>query len=280
MNNFWQRTLTGIGFVIVMLAAIYFSKYSFMALFFVINLLALQEFYHNSNKGKLEIVHWGGIIASSIFYLLIVISSIVVEFSPLVFLLLFPALFVLMSFSLWQRDKQAFKSLGDVFIGLIYISVPIFLLVIYGLFYGNSTNTGYSYDSYNGVLIIVPLVLIWVNDVFAYLGGILYGKNKLAPRLSPKKTIEGFLTGIVFTIIGSFFLLHFVDDFTLFEVIIIGVVVSLSAVMGDLVESKWKRGLGIKDSGHILPGHGGMLDRFDAFLFVVPFYLFCLLLIS
>jgi len=115
------------------------------------------------------------------------------------------------------------------------------------------------------------LSIIWVNDSFAFLIGKNFGKNKLFPSVSPKKTIEGLLGGLVFSLLTGLLISKINADFSLLNWLIIAVIVSLVGTIGDLVESKFKRQANIKDSGNIMPGHGGVLDRLDSLLFVAPF---------
>jgi phosphatidate cytidylyltransferase len=128
---------------------------------------------------------------------------------------------------------------------------------------------------YNPKIIIGIFILIWTNDTFAYIVGKSLGKHKLLERISPKKTIEGFIGGLVFTMLASYLLSCFFTFFSASTWIITGIFVGLFGTIGDLIESKFKRSAGVKDSGKIMPGHGGILDRLDSVIFVVPFlYLF------
>jgi len=124
---------------------------------------------------------------------------------------------------------------------------------------------------YNPYLMISILVMIWVNDSFAFLVGKNFGKRKLFPSVSPKKTIEGFLGGLVFALIAGFIISKFNTDFTLVNWLIIAFLVGVIGTIGDLIESKFKRQAKVKDSGNIMPGHGGIFDRLDSLLFAAPF---------
>mgnify|MGYP003387074849 FL=1 len=115
------------------------------------------------------------------------------------------------------------------------------------------------------------MILIWINDSFAYLVGKNFGRRKLFESVSPKKTIEGFLGGLSFSIGTGYLISHYVQDYSTQNWIIIAMIVSVIGTIGDLVESKFKRQANIKDSGNIMPGHGGILDRLDSLLFVAPF---------
>jgi phosphatidate cytidylyltransferase len=125
---------------------------------------------------------------------------------------------------------------------------------------------------YNPKILISILILIWANDTFAYLVGKNFGRNKLFPSVSPKKTIEGFVGGLIFTGISSILLSKFyIESNILYIWIVIAVIVSIFSTLGDLIQSKFKRVAGVKDSGKIMPGHGGILDRLDSIIFVIPF---------
>jgi phosphatidate cytidylyltransferase len=129
----------------------------------------------------------------------------------------------------------------------------------------------FSRGSYEPFIIIYILILIWSNDSFAYLVGKNFGKRKLFESVSPNKTIEGFLGGILFTIVAAVVVSYYSDLFSRIHWIILSVMVSVLGTVGDLVESKFKREAKIKDSGNIMPGHGGMFDRLDSLLFIAPF---------
>lgn len=144
---------------------------------------------------------------------------------------------------------------------LFYIGIPV--LLVGNMFLLNE-------DS-RPIVVFIIILLIWTNDTFAYLSGSMLGKNKLMPSVSPKKTIEGFVGGGVFTIVVSLILYHYYNMFPMSYYIILAIIVWVIGTTGDLIESKLKRSYSIKDSGKIMPGHGGFLDRFDSFLFVLPF---------
>ncbi len=118
-------------------------------------------------------------------------------------------------------------------------------------------------------------ILVWVNDTFAYLIGKTVGKQKLFPRISPKKTVEGFLGGLFFSCVSSYFIAKFTGTLDFTTWLIMSIIISVFGTLGDLIESKYKRQANVKDSGVIMPGHGGLLDRLDSIIFAAPFiYLF------
>ncbi len=170
---------------------------------------------------------------------------------------------LLLVFELFRGSSDPFRGAGLIIFGVVYIAVPFTLLqYIYA---------GPQGDGASPNLIVGLLLLVWANDTFAYLVGSRIGKTPLLPRISPKKTWEGSLGGVVCTI-GTGALLHFVfGELSLLQWMSLAGIVAVFGSFGDLVESMLKRSVGVKDSGRIMPGHGGLLDRFDAFLFVIPF---------
>jgi phosphatidate cytidylyltransferase len=144
---------------------------------------------------------------------------------------------------------------------LLYIGIP-FMLYMY-------VQQHYLTDFFRTLFIVI--LLIWVNDTFAYFVGSRFGKHKLLPEVSPKKSIEGFVGGGVFAVLASFVLHYFYGYFDMIFYITAALIVFIIGTTGDLVESKLKRTYDLKDSGNALPGHGGFLDRFDSFLFSLPF---------
>lgn len=128
---------------------------------------------------------------------------------------------------------------------------------------------------FNPIVLLSSFILVWVNDSFAYLVGKNFGRHKLFESISPKKTIEGFLGGLFFSFITSYFIATFTETLTMVHWLILSLIISVFGTLGDLVESKFKRQSNVKDSGNIMPGHGGLLDRLDSIIFAAPFiYLF------
>jgi phosphatidate cytidylyltransferase len=162
---------------------------------------------------------------------------------------------------LFSEKEKIFTSLQKFLIGLFYIGGGcIFLTMI-----------PYRDNDFAKLLIMGIFILIWVNDSFAYLVGKTIGKNKLFPSVSPKKTWEGTIGGLVFALIAAYIMAKYETHISLTQWLILAAVIVISGSLGDLLESKFKRAAGIKDSGAILPGHGGMLDRLDSLIFAAPF---------
>ncbi len=131
------------------------------------------------------------------------------------------------------------------------------------------------YENYNPKILLGTFILVWVNDSFAYIVGKNFGKQKLFEKISPKKTVEGFLGGLFFSCIASYFIATFTGTLNFTSWLILSIIISVFGTLGDLIESKFKRQAKVKDSGVIMPGHGGLLDRLDSIIFAAPFlYLF------
>jgi phosphatidate cytidylyltransferase len=167
---------------------------------------------------------------------------------------------VFLSLELFKKGNWQIKGLAYRIIGYLYILMPLILL--------NYLNI--KAELINSKIVLVVFILVWVNDTFAYITGMLIGKHKLFERITPKKTWEGFIGGLLATIIAAWLLAPFAGAKHLLHWGIAAFFIGISAVFGDFIESFFKRKAGVKDSGNIMPGHGGILDRIDSLLFVFP----------
>ncbi len=268
MNNFWQRTLTGSLFVLTIVFCTILSEWSLFALLFVVNFLCLLEFYELVLPDKNPIEKYLGIVAGSIINLMFV-WIIRGDQTTGWYYHLIPIFLLLFIIKLFERTGREFDTLGYQILGIIYICLPLCMLADFGYF--NSLN--YSYELPMGFFI-----LQWSSDTFAYLVGRKFGKTKLFERISPKKTWEGSIGATILTMGVAFLLSRFWEDVNATDWMIIGALIVIFGTFGDLVESLLKRNLQIKDSGSLLPGHGGFLDRFDGIFLSVPAVYFYLLL--
>lgn len=189
------------------------------------------------------------------------LNYIDINFSFL-FLLVFPTIVIL---ELFRKENPSWKRIGGYLTGILYVAVPFALLNALFLMPGQV--------NYTVAIIFGLLVIIWTSDVFAYLIGSKIGKHRLFERISPKKSWEGSFGGLIFALIAAYVLSLFFKELTMIEWLIMAVIIVITGTLGDLSESFLKRQAGVKDSGNILPGHGGLLDRFDATLFATPFVL-------
>tara|TARA_B110000046_G_C13023155_1_gene412339 strand:+ start:1915 stop:2709 length:795 start_codon:yes stop_codon:yes gene_type:complete len=255
MRNLLKRSFSGIIFVLIFISAILLSKESYIVLITLCGFLSIWEFIR-----MIKLKNY----ASYIFFAFVIFLMIKRQDSYAIFLVLM--ITVLSStFLMYQLfAKKEIKFYNDrVKLGVTirYVIFSISFLVLLP-FYKNS---------FHPYLMISILSIIWVNDSFAFLVGKNFGKNKLFPSVSPKKTIEGFFGGLIFSLLTAMFISKINFDFTMLNWLVIGVIVSVIGTIGDLVESKFKRQANVKDSGNIMPGHGGILDRLDSLLFAAPF---------
>ncbi len=261
MNNLLLRSITGLLFAVVVLGSIIWDPYAQAIVFSIFMVLGLNEFYNLFKEHSVVYVskEIGIFIGIFIFSLLVGISF---QWLPIISILfIFPLFFTLILAELWRKKANPILNMSVLVFGIIYVVIPFYLTIDLNL-----RNTDYL------PLVVGMYLLIWTNDTFAYLTGRLIGKTKLFERISPKKTWEGTIGGILFTLLVGYIIGAFVNRGNEFFWIISAIIIAPCAIYGDLLESLFKRSLNIKDSGSILPGHGGILDRFDAALFAIPFF--------
>lgn len=263
MNNLVQRSITGALFAFVVLGSIIWDPYAQAIVFSVFMVLGLLEFYKMfSTHDYVEVSTEIGIFIGVFIFSLLVGYSL--QWLPIISVLfIFPLFFTLILAELWGKKEHPLINISVLVFGIIYIVLPFWLTIDLNL----------REDENNFMPLVVGMyLLIWTNDTFAYFTGRFLGKTKLFERISPKKTWEGTVGGIVFTLILGYLIGAFVNRGEEMFWMISAVIIAPCAIFGDLLESLFKRSLNIKDSGKILPGHGGILDRFDAALFAIPFF--------
>ena len=192
------------------------------------------------------------------------------------FLVLIPMMLIIMVAELYRKQEKPFDSLAHTFFSLLYTAIP-FSMFPFSAFSRTGLNSLLPHVNmiFSPGIIIGFFILIWANDTGAYLTGISFGRHRLMERISPKKTWEGFIGGIIIASLVAWFLSGWLGVVDKIHWIIISVIVSIAGTYGDLVESMLKRSIGVKDSGTIMPGHGGFLDRFDSAIISFPLvYLF------
>jgi phosphatidate cytidylyltransferase len=259
MSNLLKRSLSGIIYVLIFLSSILFSKESYIILTSLFSIICVWEFS--------KLIDFKGFIGYIFFGLTLFLMLKRPESYAVVGILGITIISSLFLIYYLLAKKEIIFSSDRAKSGLLirYVIFSMVFLVLLPIYKG----------AYNPYLMISILVMIWVNDSFAFLVGKNFGKRKLFVSVSPKKTQEGFLGGLVFALISGYVISLLNDDFSAFHWLSIAFIVSVIGTIGDLVESKFKRQANIKDSGAIMPGHGGMLDRLDSLLFAAPFvYLF------
>lgn len=255
MREILIRALSGIVYVAVIMGSILYAKESFYAIFYVIMMLCLYEF-----KKLIQLSYnWTFVVASLIF--INFIDPPLIEHKYLHSLLIV-SLFVPVIYQLFKSKITLTSSkLGHYFLALAYIALPFAMLI----------QIPFIKDQYHPEIIISVFILIWVSDTFAYLVGSKIGKTKLYEKVSPNKTIEGALGGLVAALIGGVLISLYITEIALIHWVIISFIVFGFGLLGDLIESKFKREAGVKDSSNFIPGHGGFLDRLDSIIFAAPF---------
>ena len=273
LKTFKTRTLSALVFAAVLIGSVYWNYYSFYILFFVVSIWGLVEFYQLAEKMEAIPFKNAG-IAGGVFTFLSVSMGGLHWFENHLAAKLAESLMYLVPFItglafLFSKQEKPFISLVFTLGGIFYTVIPFALLVklpVHPQSFGMEA-VALSYDYFK---VMGLILLIWANDTFAYIGGSLIGRHKMMERVSPGKTWEGTLVGVVLTVMTGFLLNlnHTYDSPFMWPVI--ALLVGAFGTIGDLTESLMKRQAGVKDSGAIMPGHGGVLDRFDSLLFVSP----------
>jgi len=282
MKNLIKRSITGIIYVALIVGAIIAGGWWFVALFSLFAILATHEFAVLCNAGS------GGenvttLVADMTGALILVVGLCSVNLgllSPHTTAVLGGTFFTLyliyltlrLVMQLYNHEHAPLANLAYSYMGQLYIALPLGLMSMY-------------YTLTDGkALLLAMFVMIWLSDTGAFLTGSLIGKHKLFPRISPGKTWEGFFGGVLFVVASSFVMKYcfpsYFESISIASLCGMGVIVAIFATWGDLVESLIKRTLGVKDSGNLLPGHGGILDRIDSLLLVIPASLIYLITIT
>ena len=264
MNNFIKRALSGVVFVGVMLAALLLNKYIFGAVMALSLVVMMKEFLKMTCGKDYWFSQILSILAGTTLFVLVYLYR-GFNFPGRLVILAFIPVFLLMVNSLYVKDKTRFDKFSNLYTAVLYIAVP-WSRLNFAVFDGCG--------AFNGVLLLSFFVIIWGSDVGAYIFGITLGQRygkKLFPSISPKKSWIGFWGGMAMAIalaVG----LHYLGmlPFDLPHCIAMSVLLNVTGVYGDLIESQWKRHYEVKDSGNIIPGHGGLLDRFDSALIAIP----------
>ena len=263
MSNFLKRSLTAFAFVVIMLIGTLIHPYAFIIVFGAILFFTLKEFYVLTEHAGFQPQKLHGQILSIFYFLICFLTANNLIPKNLVLLFMPFLLFILIGEIFRKRDNSLRNGTVTIF-GLIYITLP-FSLLNFIVLSGPPSNKFF----YPWILLGV-FFIIWVYDSAAYISGSLFGKHKIAEKISPGKSWEGFTGGTVFAIITGIINSVLFQDISMFNWIIIALLTVVFGTLGDFFESKIKRELDIKDSGKILPGHGGLLDRFDSLLFAIP----------
>ena len=262
-NKLAVRTISGVVFAVVMLACLLFNQFLFGALILFIMSVMMSEFYKMTMGDNYRFSRLLAIAGGWIAFILVFCHCAYGMHAKFICLSVVPMLVVMIN-SLYVKNKSEFGKFSFIYSGILYIALPLIL----------SNLIAFHGDVFNTLLLLCFFVIIWCSDVGAYVFGMAWGQKygkKLAPAISPKKSWIGFWGGMFFAVLASVVLnLTGVFTFPLIHCVILAILMDVAGVYGDLFESQWKRYCDVKDSGNIIPGHGGMLDRFDSALFAIP----------
>jgi len=265
------RAITGFFFIIVMLSSFLFGHYPFGIFFLLLSALCLREFYGLIKQTGLNPNTITGLINGVFIYVIFAFityqDSLVLHKLLFLLTLTISAIFVQ---ELFKKSPAPFTNIAYTLAGLVFVCLP------FTFFHGLAYIKGY----FNFHFPLAFMLMLWSNDTGAYLVGMKFGKHKLFERHSPKKTWEGFIGGVVISGGASFIIGHYFMDLHWQQWLTMAVLISCFGTIGDLIESMFKRSINVKDSGGILPGHGGLLDRFDGLLIAAPIVYTYLYLIS
>lgn len=273
LSNFWQRAITGAVFVLVLIGSILISKYSFGILFLLFTLFGVWEFYRLTKIDRiLPLRVYGTFVAGVLFIISYAYAFGYATFKIL--LVMVPFSFFVFIIELYRKkSKYPFRNIAFTLLGIIYVALPFSLLNF--IVCPELSATSYYPNTLLGYFFI-----LWSNDTGAYLFGRKFGKHKLFERVSPKKSWEGSIGGGLLSLGVAVLLGKNFTELSITSWIIITLIIVIIGSLGDLVESLFKRSINIKDSGTILPGHGGILDRFDGLLLSAPFVFAYIILIQ
>lgn len=255
MRNLLRRIFSGIVYILTFISAVLFSKESYIVLISIFGFLCVWEF-----SRMIKLKNYSSYVFFSLLLFLMLKRQESFAVTGILAITIGSSLFLM--YQLFFKKEISFSNeRSKLGVSIRYVILSMCFLVL----------LPFHEDRFHPYLMMGILSIIWINDSFAFLIGKNFGKNKLFPSVSPKKTIEGFFGGLIFSSVGALLISKFNADFSMINWLIIGFIVSSIGTIGDLVESKFKRQANIKDSGNLMPGHGGILDRLDSLLFAAPF---------
>jgi len=275
LSNFLRRTLTAVWIVVFILGGFWLHPITFFITGLVLLTGAQYEYYLIVKSNGIPVQMVNGIITGIVLY---VLSSLVAAgyIGARFLLVIFIPAFLIMTNELYRKREKPFDSLAHTFFAVIYIAFPFSLFP-----FASFSQTGMDTLIPHGDIVFSPgiiigfLLLLWANDTAAYISGVSIGRHRLMERISPKKSWEGFFGGLIITVLAAWLFSGWFGVVNTTGWIIIALIITITGTFGDLIESMLKRSMGVKDSGTVLPGHGGFLDRFDSAIVSFPLvYLF------
>ncbi len=270
MKNLIQRIITGTIYVSCVFIGLLIHPFVFFGVFLLFMSFTLYEFYDIAKQiTQTSFNTFFGIIFSATIFTLFFIDAFSYAHIPLLPILLV-LFFGFLSVELYLKDTHFFQKLAYTALGILYITIPF-----------SSVSYIVAKNSFSGELMCGFFIIIWSHDTFSYIWGVNIGKHPLVPKISPKKTIEGFIGGFLSTILIVILITRFFSyGLSPTQWIVAAIIIVVFATIGDVFESLLKRQANKKDSSHLLPGHGGFLDRFDSAIFSIPAFFAYLHVIS
>lgn len=265
MSNLFVRILTGIVFIGVVVFCISYNEYTNAGLFLIFSTIGSIEFYKILEKNELSHnIKYGAFVNVWVYTILSLVFIEIIDFYWLA--LCIPMLVLLVLLEFFVKDDIPYQNISSTLFALFYITLP----------FASLNYLSFNADIYEKIhlsnhwsLLLGYFIILWTNDSMAYATGRLFGRTKLFERVSPKKTWEGFIGGVGFAILAGYLFAYFTDSSPM-HWMIMAAIIGVFGTLGDLSESLLKRSGNVKDSGNILPGHGGVLDRFDGILLSSP----------
>jgi phosphatidate cytidylyltransferase len=264
LKDLYKRSLTGIVLVGLLYGALFAGPLTFYLFFSLLNVIGLWEFYNMVKRPEWKPQRYVGIVSGLVTITVFYLAASGQVRMELLFVLI-PVIFFVFLFELFRKTSFPIVNVGFTLFAILYISVPISMLSFMAFV---PAAGGSVYDPW---IIGAYFLLIMINDSAGYLVGVPFGKNRLFERISPKKSWEGAIGGLVFTLLTAWLISIYLSEPGTIVWLVIGLLVVIFGTFGDLVESMFKRSLNVKDSGNIFPGHGGILDRYDAIFVSAPF---------
>ncbi len=255
-KNLGLRTVAGALLGIVVVGAALLSPWALAVVAALVVVIGQHELFRMvATDGKVKPM---GTLAMC--FGVALVGNSVLHPSPVSLLVLLLPISLIVIAELARGEQRPLENIATTLFGLLYTAVPMSLMMLVG-FVGKE---------WEPARVLTIIFIVWINDIFAYLVGCSIGKHKMCPSISPKKSWEGFFGGLVFAVAFAMAAGYMMEG-NIYAWGGLGAVVALAGVAGDLVESMIKREYGVKDSGNLIPGHGGVLDRFDALLLAMPF---------
>ena len=279
MKNLFIRTASGIFFIVAMTLGILLHPIGFTCLQALVVIVMMAEFFRLI-WGDKHILQQTVAMVTGLGLLLVTAGAVQTY-------IILPLPILIFLIQLYKKDERPFTILAQALLSVVYIALPVALWNYF--VYPSYATLMHTEIIFNGHLLLGCFIILWSCDVGAYVFGILFGRNskyKLFPSLSPKKSWAGFIGGLFTAVLAGYLMYLYIfpsypfQSVSLLHAIVLSAIICLFGTWGDLVESQLKRSLGVKDSGKIMPGHGGLLDRFDAALLAIPMALFYLKLVN